>query len=86
MRSARTHFASSDSMMQGAQRLLMARVDELRARSGAEFSPELEELERALARMADGTWGRCEQCEGAIGRDRLRALPETRRCLGCATH
>lgn len=73
-------------MMQGARRLLMERCAELRTRLGADAaSEELEELQHALARMDAGTWGRCEKCDGAIGRDRLRALPETRSCLDCAT-
>lgn len=45
---------------------------------------ELLELEAALARIEAGTWGRCERCDGAIGRDRLRALPEARFCLPCS--
>jgi DnaK suppressor protein len=45
---------------------------------------ELVEIDAALARIADGTYGTCEICGGAIGRDRLRALPETRRCVGCS--
>lgn len=72
-------------MVEGARRLLLARVSELRARLGGGRSPELEDLERALRRIDSGTWGRCEQCDGAIGRDRLRAIPETRSCLDCAS-
>jgi RNA polymerase-binding transcription factor DksA len=45
---------------------------------------ELREIDAALARIAAGTYGTCERCGGAIGRDRLRALPEVRCCLGCA--
>lgn len=85
MRSAKPQFGHSDPMLQGAHRLLRARVEELRARDADQAGAELEELERALARMADGTWGNCEGCSGAIGRDRLRAIPETRRCMHCAT-
>jgi len=44
---------------------------------------ELDEIDAALARIARGTYGTCEECGGAIGRDRLRALPEVRRCEGC---
>jgi RNA polymerase-binding transcription factor DksA len=45
---------------------------------------ELAEIEAALERIADGTYGTCEVCGHAIGRDRLRALPEVRRCMGCS--
>ncbi len=49
----------------------------------ADVIRELREIDAALARIADGTYGTCERCGGAIGRDRLRALPEVRRCLHC---
>ena len=45
---------------------------------------QLEEVEAALARIEAGTYGQCEICNGAIGRTRLRAIPEVRRCLGCS--
>lgn len=68
-----------------ARRALERRRTSLLARhSTPEIERELVELNAALARMEAGTWGRCERCEGAIGRDRLRALPETRLCLPCA--
>lgn len=43
------------------------------------------EIVAALSRIDDGSFGRCESCETAIGRDRLEAMPHTRYCLGCAT-
>lgn len=39
----------------------------------------------ALARLAAGTYGTCERCEGRIPLARLRALPETPACFDCAT-
>lgn len=44
---------------------------------------ELQEIEDALKRMDEGTWGRCETCGGPIGTQRLMALPEARQCLAC---
>jgi DnaK suppressor protein len=44
---------------------------------------ELKELDHALQRIADGTWGRCEKCNGPIGRQRLNAMPEARTCISC---
>jgi RNA polymerase-binding transcription factor DksA len=70
-------------MMQSARQLLKARAEELRR--GAGTAEELQEVLHALTKMDAGTWGRCEKCSGAIGRDRLRAIPETRSCLDCAT-
>lgn len=71
-------------MMHRARRLLNARATELRLRDDEESTSELEELLHALERIEAGTWGQCEKCARAIGRDRLRAIPETRRCLQCA--
>jgi DnaK suppressor protein len=44
----------------------------------------LVELDRAAARLRDGTYGRCEQCGGEIGRERLEALVDSTRCRDCA--
>jgi RNA polymerase-binding transcription factor DksA len=41
-------------------------------------------LDRALARLANGTYGLCERCGAAIPPERLAALPDTTRCVGCA--
>lgn len=46
---------------------------------------ELAEIDAALGRIERGTFGRCEGCDGAIGRDRLRAIPEARLCVQCAS-
>src|ERR671916_124907 len=47
-----------------------------------------DELDRALAAIDGGShgYGVCEQCGGAIGIERLRALPGTARCVTCAAH
>lgn len=45
---------------------------------------EVEEVERALRRLDDGVYGRCERCAGAIGQARLVALPAAARCADCA--
>lgn len=75
---------ASEAMMQTARQLLKARAEELRSRLGEGSSEELAEVMHALTKIDAGTWGRCEKCSGAIGRDRLRAVPETRSCLDCA--
>lgn len=45
---------------------------------------ELREIDAAIERILSGTWGTCEKCGGAVGRDRLRALPEVRFCSNCS--
>ena len=46
-------------------------------------SGELQDIEAALARIADGSYGTCIDCGGEIGRARLRASPTAKRCLPC---
>lgn len=56
---------------------LLARMDD-------RGKAEIEEIDRALARLAAGTYGRCEGCGGTIPLARLEALPTTSLCLPCA--
>jgi hypothetical protein len=44
---------------------------------------ELAEIDAALERIAEGTFGSCVRCGGAIGHQRLRAVPETPYCMAC---
>jgi RNA polymerase-binding transcription factor DksA len=44
----------------------------------------LDEINAALARIADGTFGRCRQCGEAISEQRLQALPYAPTCARCA--
>lgn len=44
----------------------------------------IDEINAALARIDDGSFGRCEECGRAIRKDRLRALPYVRYCAKCA--
>ncbi len=41
-------------------------------------------LRAALSRMHDGSYGRCVSCDAAIPAGRLRVLPDTPWCVGCA--
>ena len=50
----------------------------------AHAQTRLAALESAQARRQDGTFGVCASCGGAIGAERLAALPETERCVSCA--
>jgi RNA polymerase-binding transcription factor DksA len=43
----------------------------------------LADVEEALARLAAGRFGRCEQCSAAIPASRLTLTPEMRYCLAC---
>ncbi len=44
---------------------------------------ELSQIERALLRMKQGTYGVCEVCQGKIPVARLNALPYSTTCIEC---
>ena len=44
---------------------------------------ELEEIDAALARIDDGSYGTCEECDANIGAPRLEAQPTARRGIAC---
>jgi RNA polymerase-binding transcription factor DksA len=46
-----------------------------------QIEAELTDVEHALRRLDDGTYGICEACGSQIGDDRLDAMPEARFCL-----
>jgi DnaK suppressor protein len=43
----------------------------------------VEEIDIALAKIKDGTYGVCEQCHNNIPKERLRALPYAALCVQC---
>ena len=44
----------------------------------------LDEIDQALERVHQGSYGHCEECRTPIPRPRLQALPYTRHCVACA--
>lgn len=45
---------------------------------------ELAEIENALRRIEDGSYGFCQACKGPMGMQRIRAIPEARYCVSCS--
>lgn len=45
------------------------------------FENEMDEVQAALDRLEDGSYGKCEICDRPIGDERLDALPATRYCI-----
>jgi DnaK suppressor protein len=43
----------------------------------------LRDVQAALWRLEDGTYGRCVACGEHVGVERLEILPQTARCLPC---
>jgi DnaK suppressor protein len=43
----------------------------------------IEEIDRALTKIVNGTYGICERCNQAIPKARLKALPYAALCVAC---
>jgi len=52
--------------------------------AGEEARRELAEIDAALQRIEQGSYGTCQACGGPMGLQRMRAIPEARYCLGCS--
>lgn len=59
------------------------RERELALMLGDRDREKLSEIEDALERLKDNSYGTCEECGEPIAEDRLRALPSTRVCVEC---
>jgi RNA polymerase-binding transcription factor DksA len=70
------HTAAADDIEDRQARHLLRRAVAARQR--------LADTEDALDRVADGNFGRCEQCEAMIPDVLLAAAPESRYCTRCA--
>ncbi len=76
---------------------LQATVDELSPQTGSDSVAErgiaerniarcfevIADVEQALRRLDDGTYGICEGCRQPIAAARLEAIPYTRHCVSC---
>jgi DnaK suppressor protein len=69
------NFADSGQVAaeQGENRALVNQLEE-----------SLAEVERALQKLDDGTYGTCESCGKPIPEPRLEAMPATKHCIDCA--
>lgn len=43
----------------------------------------LVDIEDAIGRLDDGSYGTCQRCRGAVERERLEVVPSTRLCRRC---
>jgi RNA polymerase-binding transcription factor DksA len=51
----------------------------------AQAREHLAEVDRAVARLDDASYGTCERCGDPIPAGRLEARPTARRCMACAS-
>lgn len=62
---------------------LDAAQDEISSQLAEVESRELGSIEKALARITAGNYGKCEHCEKSIPMARLNALPYATMCIEC---
>jgi DnaK suppressor protein len=67
---------SADAAFESGSEEMASQLAELDAR-------ELSQIERALARLKQGTYGLCEVCMSKIPVGRLNALPYSTLCINC---
>jgi len=51
---------------------------------GETLETQLERIDRALAKLDDGTYGICDNCGQPIAPKRLEAMPDVALCVDCA--
>jgi len=80
--------------LQPAKTATVERAREVGEGVGEALAPEtsidevdrlLDDVEAALARLDDGTYGRCGACGSVIDDSRLAATPTVQTCANCAT-
>jgi len=49
------------------------------------IAASIKNIDSALIKVEDGTYGTCDSCGEAIGDARLEALPASTLCIGCAS-
>ncbi|MGY2075479.1 TraR/DksA family transcriptional regulator [Blastococcus sp. SYSU DS0828] len=57
--------------------------DPVAQRRSADLQRTIEEIDAALARLVDGSYGRCTGCGTAIPEERLELRPFARTCVAC---
>ena len=57
---------------------------ELANAAGLRAAEMIDDIDEALARMADDTYGVCQSCGGPIPLERLELIPHVRLCVPCS--
>ena len=73
---------ATSSTRSGRTKLSASRFNEIGV--GTSLETGLERTERALAKLDEGTYGRCDNCGQPIAEKRLRAMPDVVLCIDCA--
>ncbi|TYP87511.1 TraR/DksA family transcriptional regulator [Blastococcus xanthinilyticus] len=57
--------------------------DPVAQRRSADLQRTVEEIDAALSRLDEGTYGRCTGCDALIPEERLELRPFARTCVAC---
>ncbi len=74
---------SAERLGAGSDDAVETLTNELDEGMEADLQASLDEVDAALARIADGTFGICIDCGQPIPDKRLEALPASARCIEC---
>lgn len=77
-----TH-AADDGINDLAETAQLVEQTELHTQLAALESREIREIDAAIDKIREGTYGQCERCQKAIPIARLQALPFTSACVDC---
>jgi DnaK suppressor protein len=77
------NLGDSDTIGDAADVAFEAGSDEMTSHLAEMDARELTQIDRALARLKQGTYGLCESCSGKIPVGRLNALPYSTLCINC---
>ena len=77
------NFKGEDPTGDTADVAFEAGSDEMASHLAEIDSRELSQIERALLKLKQGTYGHCEGCQEKIPVGRLNALPYTTLCIAC---
>jgi RNA polymerase-binding transcription factor DksA len=67
-----------------AEQAVQRENDEVLAQLEASARAEVARIDRALGRVANGTYGLCASCGGDIDPARLHVVPDADRCVKCS--
>lgn len=71
---AGNHFADDGSSLGEQERI---------STIGGNFREQIAQIDQAIARLDEGTYGSCQRCGKQIPEERLEALPFTPYCIEC---
>src|SRR6516165_12496847 len=77
------NFKTADSTGDSADAAFESGSEEMASQLAELDARELSQIERALARLKQGTYGLCEVCGHKIPVGRLNALPYSTLCINC---